>query len=449
MLPEEVTREGKRLKRVDTPYGSVYKDPETGRVYLPEELGLAEEPREEPVIEIGEPEEEKPPKEPPERKPEEPMKKPEEARVEERKPEEKPAEKKAEEKKPEEEKPEQKAPRKRGERKAAGRRGRQTVGGRARRAARQVAREVRDAFFAQGVYFPLALQKLAFATAYTVLIVLIAYADRILYNWLQPYGVLTDVASVLAAPLHFIALTSLTLLASTLLLTIVRVWRGRGLKKGVWTVNLVEAVAFTVMATLLAWLCRNVYIVVLVGVAAGIVGEVAVHSTLFLLPYTILGALLSLKLSWLVILVVLLLSILLPFVAYFLVVPLLLVIQLLLLGRQTRELQKTLDLGLVLMLGLFALLRALAPSLAAAAAVAGVLIAGILAVSTGDIGWLRLIAAVIAVWWSPLDWRLDEFLEPVYTAYVEIVGTPGAYYGYRLLKLLLQVEDYIAPPRPT
>ncbi|MEM0459611.1 MAG: hypothetical protein QXZ31_07055 [Thermofilaceae archaeon] len=413
--PEEIIYEGKRLKREMTDLGPVYVD-EEGVVYpiqvLPEEVfrrPAAAEPA--PVvegIEIEAPErvaevKEAPP--PPPAPPPEPQPAP---TVPATPPPPAPA--------PERPPPRERVPR------------RPQVG----RAARQLQRELKGMIAGYRVTIPGALKGWAWLLAWTTVSVGVGYVDKLLYGYFSSWGVVADAASIIAAPLHFIALSCVTLVAASLLLTLSRAWMARGGR------SVLDAVLWTVVAVAFTWPLRKVWLVVIFTQAAGMLVTLlmAALPAVATLAGTLLLALLGAGVLALLVLS-LLAIIFLPFIVYALLILPLLFMALFCLHQAGRAAARFIDLGLPLLLGLFAVARMLAPGLAEYAAAAAVLLSAALAAGTQDYRWLRVAAAAIVVNFLPPA-GLETLLEPAYRVYVETIGTPGAYYGYRLLVRILE-----------
>ncbi|MEM1522383.1 MAG: hypothetical protein QXU69_05120 [Thermofilaceae archaeon] len=408
--PEEIIYEGKRLRKEMTLAGPVYVDVEEGVVYpvqvLPEEVfkrpaaveGIEIEAPER-VAEVREAPPPPPPAPPP--APEVPPTPPPPAPAPERVPAAPPGER---------------VPR------------RPQVG----RAARQLQRELRGMIAGYRVTLPGALKGWAWLVAWTTVSVALGYVDRLVYDRVAAWGVVADAASIIAAPLHFIALSCVTLVAASLLLTLSRAWMARGGR------SVLDAVLWTVVAVAFTWPLRKVWLVVIFTQAAGMLVSLLMAA----LPgiATLAGALLLALLGAgaIALLVLTLLAILfLPFIVYALLILPLLFMSLYALHQAGRAAARFIDLGLPLLLGLFAAARMLAPGLAEYAAAAAVLLSAAIAAGTQDYRWLKVAAAAIVVNWLPLA-GIESLLEPAYRIYVETVGTPGAHYGYRLLHRLLE-----------
>ncbi|MEM1870580.1 MAG: hypothetical protein QW517_05650 [Thermofilaceae archaeon] len=293
-------------------------------------------------------------------------------------------------------------------------------------------RELKGMIAGYRVTLPGALKGWAWLLAWTTIAVGVGYVDRLLHDYFSSWGVVADAASMIAAPLHFIALSCVTLVAASLLLTLSRAWLARGGR------SVLDAVLWTVVAVAIAWPLRKVWLVVVFTQAAGMLASLLMAA----LPAvaTLAGALLLalMGVSLLALMFLLLLALLfLPFIVYALLILPLLFMALFCLHQAGRAAARFIDLGLPLLLGLFAVARMLAPGLADYAAAAAVLLSAALAAGTQDYRWLRVAAAAIVVTFLPPA-GLETLLEPAYRVYVETVGTPGAYYGYRLLVRLLE-----------
>ncbi|MEM4852941.1 MAG: hypothetical protein QXQ60_05190 [Thermofilum sp.] len=293
-------------------------------------------------------------------------------------------------------------------------------------------RELKGMIAGYRVTLPGALKGWAWLLAWTTIAVGVGYVDRLLYDYFSSWGVVADAASMIAAPLHFIALSCVTLVAASLLLTLSRAWLARGGR------SVLDAVLWTVVAVAIAWPLRKVWLVVVFTQAAGMLASLLMAA----LPAvaTLAGALLLalMGVSLLALMFLLLLALLfLPFIVYALLILPLLFMALFCLHQAGRAAARFIDLGLPLLLGLFAVARMLAAGLADYAAAAAVLLSAALAAGTQDYRWLRVAAAAIVVTFLPPA-GLETLLEPAYRVYVETVGTPGAYYGYRLLVRLLE-----------
>ncbi|MEM1909434.1 MAG: hypothetical protein QXT79_08680 [Thermofilaceae archaeon] len=406
--PEEIVYEGKRLRREITDLGPVYVD-EEGIVYpvqvLPEEVFRRPAPVEPVVegIEIEAPERGAVREAPPAPPAPPPAPQPPAPTVPAAPPPPAPA-------------PEAPPPRKRVPR-------RLLVG---------MQRELKGMIAGYRVTLPGALKGWAWLLAWTTIAVGVGYVDRLLHDYFSSWGVVADAASMIAAPLHFIALSCVTLVAASLLLTLSRAWLARGGR------SVLDAVLWTVVAVAIAWPLRKVWLVVVFTQAAGMLASLLMAA----LPAvaTLAGALLLalMGVSLLALMFLLLLALLfLPFIVYALLILPLLFMALFCLHQAGRAAARFIDLGLPLLLGLFAVARMLAPGLADYAAAAAVLLSAALAAGTQDYRWLRVAAAAIVVTFLPPA-GLETLLEPAYRVYVETVGTPGAYYGYRLLVRLLE-----------
>ncbi|MEM4958468.1 MAG: hypothetical protein QXX12_01160 [Nanopusillaceae archaeon] len=293
-------------------------------------------------------------------------------------------------------------------------------------------RELKGMIAGYRVTLPGALKGWAWLLAWTTIAVGVGYVDRLLHDYFSSWGVVADAASMIAAPLHFIALSCVTLVAASLLLTLSRAWLARGGR------SVLDAVLWTVVAVAIAWPLRKVWLVVVFTQAAGMLASLLMAA----LPAvaTLAGALLLalMGVSLLALMFLLLLALLfLPFIVYALLILPLLFMALFCLHQAGRAAARFIDLGLPLLLGLFAVARMLAAGLADYAAAAAVLLSAALAAGTQDYRWLRVAAAAIVVTFLPPA-GLETLLEPAYRVYVETVGTPGAYYGYRLLVRLLE-----------
>lgn len=307
---------------------------------------------------------------------------------------------------------------------------------RARRAARLTARrlqrELKGMIAGYRVTLPGALKGWASLLGWTTVAVGLGYVDRLLYDYFSGWGVVAEAGSIIAAPLHFIALSCVTLTVSSLLLMLSRTWLARGGR------SVLDAILFTVVAVAFTWPLRKVWLVVTFTQAAGMLVSLltAALPAVATLAGTLLLALTGVSLLALMFLLLLALLFL-PFIVYALLILPLLFMSLYALHQAGRAAARFIDLGLPLLLGLFAVARMLAPGLADYAAAAAVLLSAVLAAGTQDYRWLRVAAAAVVVNWLPLA-GLESLLEPVYRVYVEVVGTPGAYYGYRLLSRLLE-----------
>ncbi|MEM4667328.1 MAG: hypothetical protein QW498_08525 [Thermofilum sp.] len=303
---------------------------------------------------------------------------------------------------------------------------------RARWTARRLRRELKGMIAGYRVTLPGALKGWASLLGWTTIAVGLGYVDRLLYDYFSGWGAVAEAGSIIAAPLHFIALSCITLTISSLLLMLSRVWLARGGR------SVLDAILWTVVAVAFTWPLRKVWLVVTFTQAAGMLVSLLMAA----LPAvaTLAGAMLAalMGVSLLALLFLLLLALLfLPFIVYALLILPLLFMSLYALHQAGRAAARFIDLGLPLLLGLFAVARMLAPGLADYAAAAAVLLSAAIAAGTQDYRWLRVAAAAVVVNWLPLA-GLESLLEPVYRVYVEVVGTPGAEAGYLLLVELLE-----------
>lgn len=410
----EVTVKGRKYKVIETPFGVVYQS-EEGEFVLPEQL--EEEAREEAgaevegVLEIGGAE----------AQPEAAGEVREEAEVSERVevPVEVPAKPEA---KPAEAQPVAVEAAEAGARRAEKRR-------RRRRAA--LLGELWQAFSGAPVRLTISLRHLAVMLVYVAGTVALGVLDKYVHGALGGYGTVADAGSLLYVPVHLVALMSLTLTLATPLLLVSRVWLSVAARRP----SVVDAVSYTVMAVVAASLVRKVWVVLLVAEVSGVAAGVLVALLSGLLP----GVAVLLPALGLVgaVLLLLVLVALLPVVVYLaLLVPCLLV-SMLLLSRAARASLRTIDVALPVLVGLFMLVNRLSPELGGAVAAAASVVAAIIAASTGDLRWLRVVVAAVAVHAVPAEWSLESVFASAFQAYADIVGTPGARAAVELYLLLL------------
>ncbi|MEM1690797.1 MAG: hypothetical protein QXF05_04460 [Thermofilaceae archaeon] len=300
------------------------------------------------------------------------------------------------------------------------------------RAARQLLKELRGMVAGYRVTLPGALKGWAWLLAWTTISVGVGYVDKLVYGMVAAWGVIADAASIIAAPLHFIALSCVTLVAASLLLTLSRAWMAPRRR------SVVDVILWTVVAVAFTWPLRKVWLIVVFSHAAGMLAALLMNFLPSLLTLAATLIIMVMSVSVLAILFLLALVIaMLPLVVYAMLILPLLFMAFYALHQAGRAAARFIDLGLPLLLGLFAVARRLAPGLADYAAAAAVLLSAAIAAGTQDYRWLRVAAAAIVVTFLPPA-GLESLLEPAYRVYVETVGTPGAYYGYRLLVRLLE-----------